>query len=310
MKSIYNLVPTSLFLLLLAFSVTTGYAQELTIKIAGSSTVYPLTNAVVSLYKRSPNALPVQLDVTGTGGGFKRFCAGETHFNNSSRRPIASELAQLEKNGIEWYELTVAQDAIAIVVNRENSFVNDISLDELRLIWRKNSTVNSWNDLRASWPSEEIHLYGPGKNSGTRDYFAEVLFGNSSEMRDDYEMSEDDDELESDVEKDKFALSFFGVVYVERNNNQVKLVGVRDKEIIVFPNYASIQTRTYPISRALYLHINLTELKKSRKMQDFVQLYIKSATTLAKAAGYIPLDARLYRKSLNELVFAQPQLAR
>jgi phosphate transport system substrate-binding protein len=195
-------------------------------------------------------------------------------------------------------------------VNRGNSFVSDLSLDELRLIWRKNSTIKTWNDLRVTWPAEEINLYGPGKNSGTRDYFAEVLFGNSSEMRDDYEMSEDDDELELDVEKDKFALSFFGIAYVARNNNQVKLVGVREQETIVFPNYAAIQARTYPLSRALYLHVNVTELKKSPKMQDFVQLYIKSVTTLAKAAGYIPLDARLYRKSLNELVFAQPQLAR
>jgi phosphate transport system substrate-binding protein len=287
--------------LLLFFSGLQAQPNDNTIYIDGSSTVYPLTNAVINLYKRSETAVPISIEVSGTGGGLKRFIKGETHINNSSRKITENEHYELQKNGVNWYEIALAQDAIAIIINKTNSFVKDLTIEELRLIWSKNSVITTWNDLRATWPKEDIKLYGPGLESGTRDYFAEVLFGNSNLMRSDYEMSEDDDELEKDVENDRNALSFFGIAYVARNNNQVKLAGIRTDDAVIFPTYSAIQARTYPLSRTLYLHINRQKLEENTAVKDFLRLYVKSVTVLAKAAGYIPLDARIYLKSLHDL---------
>lgn len=211
------------------------------------------------------------------------------------------EMELCKANGIQWYELILAQDAIAVVINSRNSFVTDLSIVELQLIWKKNSPIRTWNDIRVSWPKEEIKLFGPGMDSGTRDYFSEVLFGNTTDLRTDYEMSEDDDELEHDVENEPFALSFFGITYVARNNNQVKIIGVQENGKSIYPNYTAIQSRTYPLSRSLYLHINMKTYYSNPALIDFVTLYIRSLNTLCKAAGYIPLDARLYKRSLDEL---------
>jgi len=276
-------------------------ASNETIFIDGSSTVYPLTNAVIKLYKRNPSAPTISIEVSGTGGGFKKFVKGETDINNSSRKIHESEIYELQKNGIQWYELVLALDAIALVANKSNTFVKDLTIDELRLIWKTNSTITTWNQLRSIWPNEPIRLYGPGLDSGTRDYFAEVLFGDVDFMRTDYSMSEDDDELEKDVENDVNSLSFFGIAYVARNNNQVKLIGIRTEDKVIFPNFSAIKSRDYPLSRSLYLHINQKKLDENDALKDFLLLYIKSVTMLSKAAGYIPLDARLYLKSMNDL---------
>ncbi len=289
----------SLLTLSIVFLVQLASAQV--IKIDGSSTVYPLTNAIATFYLKSNPGTPIDIQVSGTGGGFKRFALGETVINNSSRKPTSKELFIMQQNGVEPYELPLAQDRIAVVVHKTNQFVKDLSLDELRLIWRKDSSVKLWSDVRSAWPNEEIKLYGPGTSSGTRDFFAEVLFEDIKQMRTDYEMSEDDDELELDVEREANALSFFGVAYVQKNENKVKVVGISDRGEPQLPNYRSIMTRQYPLTRTLYLHINQKELASNKSLNTFLNFYMRSLTNLAKAAGYIPLDARMYKKSLDEI---------
>lgn len=252
----------SLLTLIIVFLVRLTSAQV--IKIDGSSTVYPLTNAITTIYlKNNPGTL-IEIHISGTGGGFKRFALGETVINNSSRKPNSKELIIMQQNGVEPYELPIALDAIAVVVNKTNQFVNDLSLDELRSIWRKDSSVKLWSDVRSAWPNEEIKLYGPGVFSGTRDFFAEVLFEDIKQMRTDYEMSEDDDELEMQVEREANALSFFGMAYVKKYENKVKVLGISDRGEPQLPNYQSIRTRQYPITRPLYLYINKKELANNK----------------------------------------------
>lgn len=289
----------SLLTLIIVFLVRLTSAQVITID--GSSTVYPLTNAITTIYLKSNPGTPIDIQVSGTGGGFKRFALGETVINNSSRKPNSKELFIMQQNGVEPYELPLALDGIAVVVNKTNQFVKDLSLDELRSIWRKDSSVKLWSDVRSAWPNEEIKLYGPGTSSGTRDFFAEVLFEDIKQMRTDYEMSEDDDELELEVEREANALSFFGVAYVQKNENKVKVVGISDSGEPQLPNIKSIMTRQYPFTRTLYLHINKKQLANNKLLNTFLNFYMRSLTNLAKAAGYIPLDARMYKKSLDEI---------
>ncbi|TNE74318.1 PstS family phosphate ABC transporter substrate-binding protein [bacterium] len=288
--------------LLIAFLFISIQIQvQAQIKIDGSSTVYPLTDAIATYYTRSNSNAAFDIQFSGTGGGFKKFAMGNTVINNSSRKPKDSEIQLMNENGIQFIEIPLAQDGIAVVVHKENRFVNELSLDELRSIWKKDSKVVYWSDLRSTWPYKKINLYGPGMSSGTRDFFAEVLFGDTKLMRTDYEMSEDDDELEKDIETDSFGLSFFGVAYVKKNENKVSVVGITDGKEVEMPSIKAIQTRSYPLTRTLYLHVNRDAVRSDSQLVQFLNFYMKSVTNMSKAAGYIPLDARLYKKSLDEI---------
>ncbi|MFX0211649.1 MAG: PstS family phosphate ABC transporter substrate-binding protein, partial [Candidatus Hodarchaeota archaeon] len=259
---------------------TPRQSVEGTIEIDGSSTVYPITQAVaeefLSFY---PNIYPV-VGVSGTGGGFKRFIAGETDISDASRPIKASEAQVAAANGIEYIEFEIALDGIAIVTNQENNWVDYLTVEELDLIWNPDSLVDSWNDIRPGWPDQPIRLYGPGTDSGTFDYFTEVIVGESGASRADYTASEDDNVLVQGIAGDKYALGYFGYAYYAESADILKIVPVDSGIGPVAPADQTINSGQYsPLSRPLFIYVSKVSLKR-QEVANFVRFYMETAEKL------------------------------
>ena len=278
-----------------------------TIKIDGSSTVFPITEAVAEEFRSEQPNVKVTIGVSGTGGGFNKFSRGETNISNASRPIKDKEIAICEENNINYIELEVAYDGLAVLVHPENTWVDSFTVEELKKIWEPaaQGTIMKWNQIRPEWPNEEIHLYGPGVASGTYDYFTEAVVGKSGSSRGDFTASEDDHVLVQGIAGDKFSLGFFGLAYYEENKDKLTLIGVNNGTEVVKPTLETVKNGTYtPLSRPLFIYVNSTSVK-SPEVVEFVNFYLKNAGELATDVGYIPLPAALYseqQESFNKFV--------
>ncbi len=270
------------------------------VEIDGSSTVYPITEAVAEEFMLATGrGVQVTVGVSGTGGGFKRFCAGETAISNASRPIKASEREACEMTGVRYVELPVAYDGIAVVANPSNAFVECLTVEELRRIWQPGSTVRRWSDVRPGWPAEEIRLYGPGTDSGTFDYFTGEIVGEEGASRPDYTASENDNVLVQGVSGDPGALGYFGFAYYEESADRLKLLGVDGGDGCVRPSVDAIRTGRYaPLSRPVFIYVNRTALARP-EVAAFVRFYLENAAVLAREVGYVPLEPAIYRDGLD-----------
>jgi phosphate transport system substrate-binding protein len=278
-------------------------AEPSLIRVDGSSTVYPITEAVAEEYRKAGNPARVTVGISGTGGGFKKFCSGETDLSDASRPIKPSEVELCVKNGIEYIELPVAYDGLAILVNPANTWVTSITTEELKRIWEPEAqkTILKWSQVRPGWPDRELHLYGAGVDSGTYDYFTEAINKKEHASRGDFTSSEDDNVLVQGIAGDENALGFFGFAYYEENHDKLKLVPVDDGKAEngpgpIAPSVETVQNATYqPLSRPLFLYVARPSLDRP-EIQSFVSFYLANAPTLTREVGYIPLPADAYSR--------------
>jgi phosphate transport system substrate-binding protein len=273
-----------------------------TVQADGSSTVFPLTEAVAEEFGlEAGSGVRFVLGQSGTGGGFKRFCAGETDLNNASRQISETEKQQCAAAGVDYLELTIALDGVAVVVHPDNSFAKCLTVEELRRIWEPSSAIQNWSEVRQGFPDLPLHLYGPGTNSGTFDYFTEVIGGKAGSSRSDYAASEDDNVLVQGVSGDPSALGYFGFAYYLANQGRLGLVAVDAGNGCVQPNAESIESGRYaPLSRPLLLYVNRASLAEPA-VRRFVEFYLGAAPLLAEEVGYVPLSAGTYRAERSGL---------
>lgn len=267
-----------------------------TIKVDGSSTVFPITEAVAEEFRIAAPDVKVTIGVSGTGGGFKKFSRGETNLSNASRPIKDKEKAACAENNINYLELEVAYDGLAVLVNPENDWVDNFTVEELKKIWEPaaQGVIMKWNQIRPEWPNEEIHLFGPGVASGTYDYFTEAIVGKSGSSRGDFTASEDDHVLVQGIAGDKFALGFFGLAYYAENKDKLTLIGVNNGEEVVKPTLETVSNGTYrPLSRPLFIYVNSTSVQ-SPEVIEFVNFYIDNAGELSEDVGYISLPSENY----------------
>ena len=276
------------------------------ISIDGSSSVYPITEAVAEEYRKNHGDIRITVGVSGTGGGFKKFSRDETDISNASRPIKESEIKACAENNVEFIEVPVAYDGLAVVVSLENDFVDYLTVEELKKMWEPEAQekINSWKQIRSSFPDLPLSLYGAGTSSGTYDYFTEAIVGKSNSSRGDYTASEDDNVLVQGVSTDKGGLGFFGLAYYEENKNKLKLVAIDDGKGNgpVFPTDSTVRTGSYaPLSRPEFIYINAVSAS-SPVVQDFVKFYMENAPVLVKEVGYVPLPAEVYQLSYQRFL--------
>jgi phosphate transport system substrate-binding protein len=267
------------------------------IALDGSSTVFPISEAVAEEFQLQNAGMPVTVGTSGTGGGFKKFCRNETAISNASRPVTASEVAECAAAGIEFIELPIAYDGMAVVVNPKNTWVDTITVAELKRIWEPaaQGTVMRWSQVRDGWPDREIHLYGAGADSGTFDYFTEVINGKAKASRGDFTASEDDNVLVQGVAGDELALGFMGLAYFQENADKLKLLGVDDEDASngagpVKPSFETVRGGTYrPLSRPMFIYVNMQALSTRPEVKAFVEFYLDNALALTKEVGFVGL---------------------
>ena len=272
------------------------------IQIDGSSTVYPISQAMAEEFMRSEGRdVRVTVSQSGTGGGFQRFCAGETEVSDASRPIKDSERELCEQNGIEPQEFEVARDGITVAVNPQNDFVQCLTTEELRRIWEPGSQIQRWSQVRDGFPDTEMKLYGPGTSSGTFDYFTEAVMGEEDRSRQDYTASEDDNVLVQGVAGDPGSLGYFGYAYYEENQNQLKAVAVDNGSGCVQPNRETIASGEYaPLARPMFIYVAGSALERP-EVRTFVEYYMENAEALVPQVGYIPMDASVYEGNLSRI---------
>lgn len=274
------------------------------VEVDGSSTVFPITEAVAEEFQRLHPNTRVTVGVSGTGGGFKRFCAGETDISDASRPIKDSEAEECRRNGIGTTELRVAWDGLSVVTNPANDFADCLTLDELKRIWEPGSQVNNWSQVRQGFPDERLILYGPGTDSGTFDYFTEAIVGEEDASRPDYTPSEDDNVLVQGVEGDPGALGYFGFAYYEQNVGRLKLLGVDGGSGCVQPSVETIESGEYaPLSRPLFIYVSDRGMAKPQ-VQRFVEFYLQEGAELVRDVGYIALRPEQYASELAKVAAA------
>lgn len=268
------------------------------IKIDGSSTVYPITEAVAESFREIQPKVKVTVGVSGTGGGFKKFSRGETHISDASRPIKEKEVKACKEQGITYVPLSVAYDGLAVVINPKNDWVDSFTVEELKKLWEPDAQekVTKWSHIREGWPDEEIHLFGPGTASGTYDYFAGAICGKKVGTRGDYTASEDDNVLVQGIANDKYGLGFFGLAYFEENKDKLALVGVDNGKGAIIPTMETVSNGTYaPLSRPIFIYVSNTAYEKP-ELVEFVNYYLKHAGELSAEVGYIPLPKEEYAK--------------
>ena len=265
-----------------------------TIEIDGSSTVFPVSEAVAEEFGKLNPDVRVNVGVSGTGGGFKRFTVGETDISDASRPIKDNEAAIAMDNGIEYYPLRVAMDGLSVMVSPDNDFVECMTIDQLKLIWEPGSTVNKWSDVDPGWPDKEIALYGPDTDSGTFDYFTEEVMGEAQLSRADYTASADDNVLVQGIAGGKYSLGYFGYSYYQENMDKLKLVAVDSGSGCVLPTSKSIEDGAYsPLSRPLFIYVSKQSMERP-EVKAFVEFYLDNAADLAQEVGYIKLSEAEY----------------
>ncbi|MFN3741993.1 MAG: PstS family phosphate ABC transporter substrate-binding protein [Anaerolineales bacterium] len=279
-------------------------AKELegTILVDGSSTVAPITMAVAEEFQKQFQKVQVPVGISGTGGGFKKFCAGETDISDASRPIKASEVELCKQNGIEYIELPVAFDGLAVMVNPSNDFASCLTVTELKKIWEPEAEgkVTNWNQVRPDFPDRPLTLYGAGTDSGTYDYFTEAIVGKEGASRGDYTPSEDDNVLVQGIAGDPNALGFFGLAYYEENKDKLKLVAIDNGNGCILPSTETVSNSTYqPLSRPLFIYVNRARVDEKPEISAFVKFYLENAKNLVGEVGYIPLTDEIYEAALK-----------
>ncbi len=287
---------------ILASLFENSWAKTAVIKIDGSSTVFPITEAVAEEFQAVNRKVRITIGVSGTGGGFKKFCSDEVDITNASRPIKPSEVKLCADRGVAYIELPVAYDGIAIVVNQKNHWVDALTVRELKKIWEPASQgkILRWNQIRSSWPDQEIHLFGPGIDSGTFDYFTEAIVGKGGASRGDFTASENDNVLVQGISMDQYALGFFGVAYYQYNKDRLKLVPVDDENDAngkgpTTPDYNNVLKGKYqPLSRPLFIYIRKAATDRP-EVKKFIRFYLENGGALSKEVGYIALPEKAYQ---------------
>ena len=281
-------------------------ARAQIVKVDGSSTVYPVTEAVAEDFQKAhKNAIKVTVGISGTGGGFKKFCRGETDISNASRPILSKEMEACRENGVQYIELPVAFDALTVVANPKNKFLKDISVEQLKMIWEPaaQGKITHWNQVNPAWPNAPIKLFGAGSDSGTFDYFTEAVVGKAKSSRGDYTASEDDNVLVQGVARDVNALGYFGYAYYAENMAKLKALPIVAKagQAAVLPAEKTVLDGSYqPLSRPIFIYVNLQSLDKP-EVKAFVEFYMKEGPKLTKEVKYVPLPAKAYTVNLEHL---------
>ena len=273
------------------------------IKIDGSSTMYPITEAVAKDFQAAKkDAAKVTVDISGTGGGFMKFCRGEIDIANASRPISRKEMKACNKAGVRYVELPVAFDALTVVVNPKNDWIKTITVTELKKMWEPaaQGKVTKWSQVNPAWPAETFKLYGADPDSGTFDYFTQAIVGKAKSSRGDYTASEDDNVLVEGVASDKHALGFFGFGYYTENQEKVRAVAVDDgKSGGIIPSVESVEGGSYqPLSRPIFIYVNMKAAEKP-EVKEFVAFYMKNASALVRGAQYFPLPPRAYTANME-----------
>ncbi len=288
-----------------AFALAPLAAVAQVVKIDGSSTVYPVTEAVAEEFQKANKGLKVTVGVSGTGGGFKKFCRGETDISNASRPISRSEMDDCKKAGIEYYELPVAFDALTVVINPRNTWLKQATVAELKKMWEPaaQGKITRWNQVNPQWPDQPIKLFGAGSDSGTFDYFTEAIVGKSKSSRGDFTASEDDNVLVQGVAGDVNAIGYFGYAYYAENTNKLKALPIVEKEgkAAVSPSEATVLAGTYqPLARPIFIYLNAKSLAKP-EVKKFIDFYMANGAKMAKEVKYVPLPAEAYKTAADHI---------
>ncbi len=269
------------------------------LKIDGSSTVFLISYEAARRYQQKVSDAPaVAVSFSGTSAGFKKFCAGETDINDASRPINPEEMKACKANGVKYIELPVALDAVTLVVNPENTWAEDITIPELAKIWQPEaeSQIQNWSQIRQSWPKRPLNLYGPGEDSGTFDYFTEVVVGETGASRQDYTKSEDDSLLVEKVSKDPNGLGYFGLGYYAANWNRLKSLAVDNGQQLSQPTVNAVKTFKYqPLTRPLFIYVNAENVQNKSELQEFIEYYVEDVRKWVPFVGYVPLEKEAYK---------------
>lgn len=279
-----------------------GTAHAQIIKIDGSSTVYPVTEAVAEEFQKARKGkIKVTVGISGTGGGFKKFCRGETDISDASRPILKQEMEACREAGIQYIELPVAFDALTVMVNPKNTWVTSMPVAELKKIWEPaaQGKITRWNQVRSSWPNAPLKLYGAGADSGTFDYFTEAIVGKAKASRGDFTASEDDNVLVQGIGSDRNALGYFGFAYYAENQSRLKAVAIDGGKGPVLPSAKTVEDGRYqPLSRPIFIYVNKKSAEKP-EIKAFVEFYLKNAANLVKQVKYVSLPAKAYTLGLE-----------
>ena len=273
------------------------------IEIDGSSTVFPITQAVAEefMVNYQPD-VRVTVGVSGTGGGMKRFTVGETSISNASRPIKDKEAAAAKENGIEFTELTVAYDGLSVVINKDNDWVDCLTVEQLNMMWRPENPVNKWSEIDSSWPDTEFNLYGPGTDSGTFDYFTDEINGDEGVSRADYVASEDDNILVTGVAGDKNSLAYFGYAYYIENKDKIKVVKIDGGGGCIEPSMETVADGSYsPLARPIFIYANNAHVAEKPEVAAFLEYYLTEGTQYVSEVGYVPIGEANYQKELEKI---------
>jgi phosphate transport system substrate-binding protein len=267
------------------------------IQIDGSSTVFPVTEAVAEEFQKAKKGkVKVTVGISGTGGGFKKFCRAETDISDASRPILKQEMEACKSAGVEYIELPVAFDALTVMVNPKNDWASSMSVAELKKVWEPaaQGKITNWNQVRSSWPNAPLKLFGAGADSGTFDYFTEAITGKAKSSRGDFTASEDDNVLVQGISNDRNALGFFGYAYYAENQSKLKAVAIDNGKGPVAPSEKTVLDGTYqPLSRPIYIYVSKKATEKP-EVREFVEFYLKNAPKLVKEVKYVPLPDKVY----------------
>ena len=285
----------------LVLAIGTASAQQRIVQTDGSSTVFPVTEAMAEEFQKISKGTKVVVGNSGTGGGFKKFCRGESDISNASRPIRSVEAADCKKAGIEFIELPIALDALAVMVNPKNTWVTDLTVAELKKIWEPEAQgkIMNWNQVRDGFPNRPLRLYGAGVDSGTYDYFTAAIVGKEHSSRGDFTASEDDNVLVQGIAGDVNALGFFGLAYYHENEKKLKGVAIKlnDKAKGILPNFDNAMDGSYqPLTRPIFIYVSKKSLETRPFVTEFVEFYLNkmNAAKLIKEVGYVPLPPHAY----------------
>ena len=297
------LIVTSLLIvgIIAACGGSSSGADSSEILIDGSSTVFPISQAVAEEFRVDRPEVQIPLGISGTGGGFKRFVEGDIDIADASRPIEESERAQAETNGVGFTEFVIAYDGLSIVINKANDFATCLTVDELKKIWEPGSSVDNWNEVRSEFPDKPLRLYGPDTDSGTFDYFTDAINGKEDASRADYTASSDDNVLVQGVSGDQGAMGYFGFAYYTENSEILNVISVDGGDGCVGPSVTSIKDGSYsPLSRPMFIYVNNYSLQRP-EVRDFIEYYLNNAAELAEEVGYVGLSKADYQSQLEGL---------
>ena len=280
-------------------------AQAQVIKVDGSSTVYPITEGVAEEFQKANKGLKVTVGVSGTGGGFKKFCRDETDIQDASRPILKSEMDLCKAAGVEYYELPVAFDALTVVINPKNTWLKQATVAELKKMWEPaaQGKITRWNQVNPTWPDQPIKLFGAGADSGTFDYFTEAIVGKSKSSRGDFTASEDDNVLVQGVAGDVNSIGYFGFAYYAENTGKLKALPIveKDGKPAVAPSQATVLDGSYqPLARPIFIYVKVKSLQKP-EVKKFVDFYMANAAKIATEVKYVKLPDAIYKANQEHM---------